>query len=141
MISMNKFLITAFLMAATTMAFAENNTATQFKNTRGSVLNLTMHAEGKDSGTLTGTFTSAVGNCAAALGKAVPVTGFYNGHAIALAMNFAPCKQVIAMKGHFDKKNQEINTLWLGVNTAKESATPQWDSNIIGHDHFVKVTG
>jgi hypothetical protein len=137
---MNRVLVSGLLLAVSVSASAANDTNIQYKNDHGSILNLTMNPDGKDTGTLTGTFTTAIGNCAAAIGKTAPVTGFYNGRSMAITMNFPGCKQVVAMKGHFIKNKEVLNTLWLGVNTAKETVEPQWDSTIVGHDHFVRTS-
>ncbi len=118
-----------------------------YKNQRGSILSLTWNEsdeskkakEGdapKDTGSLTGTFTSAVGKCAA--GNTVPITGYYNGNAIAITLNLPQCKQVIVMTGNLTNDNDEIHTLWLDAAQTADPRKDDWNTNIIGADHYKK---
>ena len=109
-----------------------------YKNQRGSTLVLTWHEDKSikegAAGTITGTFISAVGKCAT--GLSLPVSGVFNGNAIAITLNLPECKQVIAMTGNTTENREEIHMLWLD---AAQSADPQkkdWNSNIIGADHY-----
>lgn len=109
-----------------------------YKNQRGSVLTLQWHKREDNTGTLTGTFTTAVGNCKQDMGVPVPVTGFYNGNSMALAINFPHCKQVVAMTGHFIDQNNELATLWLDAKQSDDPQRSNWEANICGADYYKK---
>ena len=131
----------------TTSLWADAGKTLTYKNQRGSTLSLTWHESlpNKDvpaveqeikTGTLTGTFTTAVGKCAT--GYAAPVTGVFNGNAIAITLNLPKCKQVIAMTGNLTDDNEELHTLWLDAAQAADPRKADWNSNIIGADHYKK---
>lgn len=111
-----------------------------YKNQRDSTLTLTWHDSSEKTeekaGTLTGTFTSAVGKCAA--GMPLPVTGVFTGNAIAITVNLPKCKQVIAMTGNLTNGNEELHTLWLDAAQSADPRKNDWNSNIIGADHYKK---
>ncbi len=112
-----------------------------YKNQRGSVMTLTWHAIKNNTGTLSGTFTTAVGNCKANVGVPMPLTGFYNGNAVAITVNFPECKQVVAMTGNLINNNNELNTIWLDASHTKDPVQTNWNSNIIGTDQYQRITG
>ena len=139
-LSKSKAMIAAVCIAGmghAAVAKTVSNT-TRYKNERGSILRLTWHAKGNDTGTVTGSFRTAVGDCKAEINKAVPVTGHYSGNAMALTINFPKCKQVIAMTGNVDATKTKIATLWLDAH-ATTDPQKDWNSNIIGTDTFHKI--
>lgn len=127
------------ILSLSTLAHAQPQTLT-FKNQRGSTMNITLTEEGNSTGTIKGTFTTAVGSCQIEVGKPMALAGFYSGNAVTLSVNYPKCKKTIAMIGHFTKDRTELNTLWM---VAEESADPQgknWNANIVGSDHYAKLT-
>jgi hypothetical protein len=131
------FLVITFYILTLSFVSAGETTHT-YRNQRGSTLalkwNKSVDSNDQSTGNLTGTFVSAVGKCAT--GLSLPVTGVFNGNAIAITLNLPSCKQVIAMTGHTTQDKTEIHMLWLD---AAQSADPQktdWNSNIIGTDHY-----
>lgn len=136
---MTKALGLGFLSAALAIPALADQKIT-YKNQRGSTLTLTWHDSSEKveekAGTLTGIFTSAVGKCAA--GMPFPVTGVFNGNAIAININLPKCKQVIAMTGNLTNGNEELHTLWLDAAQAADPRKNDWNSNIIGADSYKK---
>ena len=54
-----------------------------YKNQRGSTLTLILQqGEQENTGTVRGTFTTAVGNCKTDVGVPLPIAGFYDGNAV-----------------------------------------------------------
>jgi hypothetical protein len=123
----------------TSLTFAQVQTMT-YQNQRGSLLTLSWQNETNDTGSLQGTFSTAVGNCKEDMNTPVPITGFYNGNAIAVTINFPHCKQVVAMTGHLSQNKNEIHTLWLDAAQAKDPTRSDWTANVAGADHYHKVT-
>lgn len=109
-----------------------------YKNQRGSTLSLVWHAEGNNSGTLSGTFITAVGSCKSDVGVPLPVSGFYNGNAVVISVNFPHCKHVIAMAGHAINENKEMELLWLGAQPAKDPTGQNWNATLAGTDHYTQ---
>ena len=122
-------------------AFAATEKTITYKNQHGSTLTLIWHADKKETGTLTGTFTTAVGNCKTDVGIPLPISGFFNGNAIAITVNFPHCKQVVAMTGHLTANHHELTTLWLDAVQAKDPTHKDWDANITGADYYEQVVG
>lgn len=116
-------------------SFAEQTVS--YKNQRGSVLTLKFDESADKGGQVSGTFTSAVGPCAA--GKIMPVTGAVNGNAIAISVNLQECKKVIAMSGNFTGENKELHTLWLVASQSPDPQAKDWNANIMGADHYQRV--
>jgi hypothetical protein len=79
------------------------------------------------SGTISGTYTTAVG-CGA--GKARPMSGFCNGYAVTFSVNWQECVSTTAWSGTY--ANGKITTLWQLVLAKK----PSWDSIVSGTDAF-----
>lgn len=109
-----------------------------YKNQRGSVLFLTWQNEQNNAGKLTGTFTTAVARCKSALDNSAPVTGYYNGNAVALTINYPACGSVVAMTGNLTNNNNELQTIWLVAKGADDPVHENWDSNLVGSDSFKK---
>lgn len=134
-------LIGLFLFSISSSLFAANTTpSVAYKNQRGSTMTLTWHEGKNNTGTLTGTFTTAVGNCQKDIGKPMPLQGYFNGNAIAIVINFPECKQVVSMSGNVSADQKNISTLWLDANQAQNPVHQNWNSNIIGSDYFQKVS-
>ena len=133
-----KVLFASCLVSMCGVVHAEAASTVTYKNQRGSVLVLEWHAQDKDTGTLSGTFSTAVGDCSQDMNVPVPISGFYNGNAIALSVNFPHCEQVVAMTGNTTKDKTRINTLWLDAHIAKEPMRADWNSNLIGSDFYKK---
>lgn len=130
-------LFTLFLSTYTQAALDPSMT---FKNRRGSLLVLTWHADLLNTGTLNGTFTTAVGNCKQDVGIPLPLLGFFNGNAISITVNFPHCKQVIAMTGNVTHDQTKIHMLWLDTNQAEHPLKRNWNSNVIGSDLYERVS-
>lgn len=137
-----KCLLISSISFLTLSAFAEDQTI-NYKNQRGSTMTLTWHQQDAkhNTGTITGTFTSAVGNCKADLYKAMPLTGYYNDNTVAITVNFPQCKAVAAMTGNVATDKQQVTTLWILANDAKDPIHKDWNSNVVGTDSFQKITG
>lgn len=120
-------------------AFAAEERSITYKNQRGSVLTLIWHENTQETGTLSGTFTTAVGNCKRDVGVPLPMRGFFNGNAVAITVNFPHCKQVVAMTGHLSANRDELATLWLDAVQAKDPVHKNWDANITGADYYERV--
>lgn len=107
-----------------------------YKNQRGSIMELVLHPLEGDSGTITGTFTTAVGNCKKDMGIPMPISGFFNGNAISVSVNFPHCKQVVAMTGHLVEENNALYTLWLDASQSVDPMKKDWTANIVGADYY-----
>ncbi|MBN9288633.1 MAG: hypothetical protein BGO43_07065 [Gammaproteobacteria bacterium 39-13] len=136
-----KFLMKAFclLVGATNVVNAATHDETTYKNQRGSTLSLIWHHDTESSGKITGTFTTAVGNCQAEVGKPMPVTGYFSGNAITLSVLYPQCKKTIAMAGHTDKERSNMHTLWLVASASDDPRGKNWDANIVGSDTYQKL--
>ena len=104
----------------------------QFSNARGSVLSL----QPGPSGTLTGTFRSAVGNVEAA--RRFPVVGVVNGDVVGFVVDFGAAGSVGSWSGQL--RGDELVCLWhlsRDVTDADE-AMGLWSSVLTGSDAFVR---
>lgn len=110
-----------------------------YKNQRGSIMKLELHPQEENTGKITGTFTTAVGNCKADMNVPMPISGFYNGNAISVAVNFPHCKQVVAMTGHLLEENKTLYTLWLDAAHTADPMKKDWTANITGADFYQQV--
>ncbi len=114
-----------------------NNT---YKNQRGSTMVLAFQpGDQANTGTLSGTFTTAVGNCKADVGVPLPISGYYNGNAVTVTVNFPHCKQAVAMTGNISNDKSTLHTLWLDVAPVDDPRGSDWNSNIVGSDSYEKV--
>lgn len=129
--------IFSFLFSSYTVN-ANNDQTISYQNQRGSTLTLTFHPNKNDTGTLSGSFTSAVGECKQDVGVALPLNGFYNGNAIALTVNFPHCKHIAAMTGNMLEEKSQIKMLWLVNSDVKDPQGKNWNSNYIGNDFYNK---
>ena len=139
---LNLILKAAFLLGLFVhlQASAEGNSV-RYKNQRGSVLELIKQSGAvAGTGNLTGSFITAVGDCKADMNVPVPVTGYYNGNALALSINFPHCKQVVTMTGNLSTDENSLNTLWLDAKQAVDPVRANWNSNVIGADSFDRVS-
>ena len=124
------------VFSLSTLVHAQTPQTLSLKNQRGSTMNITLIDEGNSTGTIKGSFTTAVGNCQIEVGKPMALSGFYSGNAVTLSVNYPKCKKTIAMTGHFNADRTELDTLWM---VAEESADPKgknWNANIVGSDHY-----
>lgn len=121
--------VAAFVLAIVPSVFGQLPPGTtRWKNQRGSTLVLNNNGRG----TLTGTFTTAVG-CGAGIAR--PIAGTYNGFAVSFTANFGTCQSITAWNGMlFTASPMQIQTLWY-LTTA---GPPQWNSTIAGADTFTK---
>lgn len=131
--------LTFYLCSMTHFAYAAEQPSMTYKNQRGSVLTLIWQDDKKDVGTLSGTFTTAVGNCKTDMNVALPISGFFNGNAIAITVNFPHCKQVVAMVGHLTHRHDKLTTLWLDAMQATDPTHKDWNANITGADDYERV--
>lgn len=109
-----------------------------YKNQRGSTLTLIQKDNDNNTGTLTGTFTTAVGQCKEDVGVPLPITGFFNGNVIIVAVNFPHCKVAVAMTGYISHNHKKLNTLSFAAKDTPDPEHQNWDSNIICNDHYTK---
>ncbi len=130
-------LIASFFLSSTLMA--NPSAEYTFKNQRGSLMRFTMQAQGDKTGTIAGTFTSAVGDCPMELGKPMSLTGFYSGNALTIAVNYPKCKKTIAMTGHLSEDKKELNTLWLVAQDSTDPKGKHWNANIVGSDAYQQI--
>jgi hypothetical protein len=107
-----------------------------YKNQRGSIMELVLHPQEGNTGAITGSFTTAVGNCKSDIGVAMPLTGFFNGNTISISVNFPHCKQVVAMTGHLLEENNTLYTLWLDAAQSVDPMKKDWTANISGADYY-----
>lgn len=110
-----------------------------FKNQRGSIMTLNLEPQEGNTGSITGSFTTAVGNCKADMRKPMPLKGFYNGNAISVSINFPHCQQVVAMTGHLLDSNQALTTLWQDATQANDPQNIDWRSNVFGADQYARI--
>lgn len=110
-----------------------------YKNQRGSTMTLVWHADSQNVGKLTGTFTTAVGNCKEDIGVPLPLVGYFNGNAISVTVNFPHCKQTVAMTGNLNNDASNLHTIWLDANQADDPQGKNWNANIIGSDTYQKI--
>ena len=139
MFSMRSWVLGACLVSCALSAFAASNTL-EYQNQRGSTLSLTLTPGKGDTGTVSGTFTSAVGDCKADVGVPMAVSGFYNGNALAITENFPDCHLVAAMTGNWTDHQDHIRMLWLVTATAADPAQKDWNSNLVGTDFYTRVS-
>lgn len=116
-----------------------NNQPIKFQNQRGSILEIQKEGDDK-AGKISGTFSTAVSskNCQGVIGKPQPITGFYNGNAVAITVNFPTCHAVVAFIGNFNSDNK-LDTLWLDGHQGSTSNTSDWNNRLIGHDEFHRI--
>jgi hypothetical protein len=120
-------------------SYASTETQATFQNQRGSVMTLVWHETQSHSGNLTGTFTTAVGDCKAAINKPMPLTGIYTGTAVAITVNYPACNKVVAMMGNTNNQNSTLHTLWLVGANVTDPVKQNWNSNIVGSDDYKKI--
>ena len=110
-----------------------------YKNQRGSTLTLVWHTHYHHTGTLTGTFTTVVGDCQADIGKPMPAYGFFNGQAIAITVNFPHCQQIVTITGNRSMNEKQLYTLWLDTRSVIDPLHQHWKGTIIGNDTYHKL--
>ena len=107
--------------------------AATYQNQYGSTLVLDKKPITQVAGEVVGTFNTAVGDCPADMHKPMPLQGYYNGSAFAVAVNFPHCHEVLAITGTID--GQKIDTLDLDTYDHPGA----WDKTIIDADHYRQV--
>jgi hypothetical protein len=123
-----------------TYANAVTDSSTTYKNQRGSTLLLSWHKDFQNTGSLSGTFTTAVGNCKEDIGVPLPLVGYFNGNAISVTVNFPHCDQVVAVTGNVSNNLSTLHTTWLDANQVSDPREKNWNSNIIGSDSYYKIS-
>jgi len=137
---MKHVLLIGTLVGLTTIAaqasVLDNNTLT-YENQRGSTLVLKGHKLTKNTGTITGTFTTNVAskNCQSVIGKPTPIKGYYDGNAITISKIFPKCGVAIATIGNLEK-NKKLDMLWIVAFQGKQTETEDWNTRMIGHDIY-----
>jgi len=126
-------------LSAAQLACAAPDQTIIYKNQRGSTMTLVFHSGEGNTGTLEGTFTTAVGECKADVGVPLPLTGYFNGNAAGITFNFPHCKQVVAMTGNLMNDRSKLHTLWLDAAPVDDSRGKDWNSNIVGSDAYDRV--
>jgi hypothetical protein len=141
MISIKNLLLSAlfYSFCATPSVFAAQDSTITFKNQRGSTMILTWNDKEANSGTLTGTFNTAVGSCKADVGVPLPLVGYFNGNALTMTVNFPNCKKVAAMTANISQNKDKMHALWLVGNHSSDPQGKDWDSNIVGMDTYQRV--
>jgi len=122
------------------LAYASAESTSTYQNKRGSVMTLNFHPEEKNTGSITGTFTSAVGNCKTDVNSPMPLTGYFNGNVISVTVNFPHCKVVAAMTGNLTKNNEKLHMLWIVSSQAQDPQRADWNTNNIGSDSYKKIS-
>jgi ABC-type phosphate/phosphonate transport system substrate-binding protein len=138
----SKIMLTGLLAAiAITSSYAatSGNQTITYKNQRGSTLVLNFVPTKNNTGNLTGTFTTLVGDCAANMGVPMPVTGYFNDNVVSLSINFPECNQSIAMTGHLTSNKAQLQTMWLDAAVVADPHNKDWNSTNIGTDFYKKV--
>ena len=117
-----------------------DNKTLSFKNKRGSVLVLSGHKTGKDTGKLSGTFTTAVASksCQSVINKPFSIRGYYNGSTLSYTVNYVPCGSVQATVGNFDQQ-LHLSTLNLLSYRSQQVDSHDFNKRFIIHDLFVKA--
>jgi hypothetical protein len=126
------------LLCISSFVYAEaKETVVTYKNLRGSIMKLNWSPSKDKVGTVSGTFKTAVSKCAAAK-RDVPVSGVYNGNALALTASFPGCSTVVAMSGNVSADRNEMHLQWLVTKEAESSLHESWDVTTTGVDHYKK---
>jgi hypothetical protein len=129
-----------FSFSLVQVVYASTEAAMNYKNQRGSTMMLIFHpGKQKDTGMLTGTFTTAVGQCKADVGVPLPISGYYNANAVSVTINFPHCRQVVAMTGNLIDNQNKLHTLWLDAAPVDDPQGNDWNSNIVGSDFYHRI--
>lgn len=136
----NKLILALVFLTSINTAQAANDKKLTYVNQRGSTMTLVFHQLDGNTGTLAGTFTTAVGEHAKDVGVPQTLSGFYNGNAITVAFNFPHSGAAAAMTGNLLDGGNKIQTLWLVASDSKDPTHTNWNSNIVGTDAFNLVT-
>jgi len=131
----------AMMFCVNSYAFNFANKTVQFRNHHGSKFTVIGHKKGHLSGTFTGTFTSAVAlpHCSRIVNKARPITGFYNGNAISITVNYPSCGTILTWIGNVDRK-QNFHAMWLDTTQAADPHGKNFGSRTIGHEVFQAIS-
>lgn len=131
--------LSSFLLCQQTLALSDSSVT--YKNQRGSVLVLTWHPDNvnTDTGTLTGTFTTAVARCKDTIGAPQPITGYFNGNVVTYSVNFPSCKSAAAMTGHLSADKNNLVTLWFVADQADDPTGKDFDSSLVGTDSYHRI--
>ena len=133
-------IISCTFLSLTQIVYADSGKTINYKNQRGSTMTLIFHpGEPKNTGTLSGTFTTAVGNCKTDIGIPLPISGYYNANAISVTVNFPHCHQVVAMTGNLIENQSKLHTLWLDAAPVDDPRGNDWNSNIVGSDFYQRI--
>lgn len=118
------------LSFANQTVFANQNTTVNYKNSRGSTLELNF--TGTDS--VTGSFTTAVATkeCQDVVGKARPVSGFVLGNAITFSVDYPACGSVVTFSGHLNEDKSKIDSIAI----VTHQSTGAFGSQFISNDIF-----
>lgn len=111
--------------------------ALNFKNSRGSILELKTLSDNK----VEGYFTTAVASktCPQAIGKKRPITGYAVGNTITFSVVYPMCGSVLSFNGNFTKKGNVIDTISILTHQAQDITHEGPGSRFIGHDRFKKI--
>lgn len=136
--------IAAFAILSTLafISYAKSTASNQMKyqNQRGSILIIEQHVINDKTGTITGTFTSAVGNCEQDVNVEQPISGYYNENVISLVTNFSHCGVSAAMSGHMTDNGQHLSLLWIATSQSSDPSGKGYDSNMIGQDEYQAIS-
>jgi hypothetical protein len=112
--------------------FAESNTI-NYKNTRGSILNLNINTDN----TLSGFFTTAVASkdCQQAIGMKRPIVGYIVKNALTFSVSYPGCG-VVTFIGNIENKQKTIDTTALVSHQSNQIAKEGPGARMISHDTF-----
>ncbi len=115
--------------------FAESNGVT-YKNTKGSILQLTINPDN----TLTGSFTTAVASkeCQQAIGMKRPIAGYIAKNALTFSVSYPECG-VVTFIGNIEDNQKLIDTTALVAHPTNHFAKEGPGARMISHDVFTRV--
>ena len=127
-------LIAATLLSQT--VHATTNTL-NFKNQRGSILEIVLLKDNK----IEGHFTTAVASksCPQAIGTRQPITGYIVGNVVTFSVAYPMCNSALGITGHFANHRETLDTLSILNHQAEDILHEGPGSRMIGHDIYTKI--
>lgn len=108
-----------------------------FKNQRGSILELTILADNK----VEGFFTTAVASkaCPQAINAKRPITGYVIGNVVSFSVIYPMCETALTVSGNFDIAHNTIDAMNILNRQATNVAHEGVGERFIGHDFYKKI--
>ena len=118
------------------LAFALPNSI-QFKNERGSILELRALPDNK----IEGYFITAVASksCPQAVHSKRPVIGYLVGNTLSFSVAYPQCGSVLSISGHFTKDQKAIDTISILNKQAEDIIHEGPGARFIGHDTYQRM--